>query len=113
MTARDPVDAFEDLLDRERRMILSGRVADLARLADDKARILRDLGGLRDPARLDRLAGLGRRNQALLAAAAQGIRDVRHRLSDIRATAGTLATYSSDGQRQTTATAKTSFERRA
>lgn len=113
MTARDPADAFEDLLDRERRMILSGRVADLPRLADDKARILRDLGALRDAGRLERLAGLGRRNQALLDAAAQGIRDVRDRLSEIRATAGTLATYSSDGQRQTTATVTRTFERRA
>jgi flagellar biosynthesis/type III secretory pathway chaperone len=113
MSALDPIDAFEDLLDRERRMILSGRVADLARLAEDKARILRDLGGLRDAGRLDRVAGLCRHNHDLLEAAAQGIRDVRDRLSDIRATAGTLATYSSDGKRQTTVTAKTSFERRA
>jgi len=113
MIMRDPVDALEDILDRERGMILSGRVADLARLADDKSRILHDLGDLRDPGRLDHVARLARRNQALLAAAAQGIRDVRDRLSDIRTTAGTLATYSSDGQRQTNDTLKISFERRA
>lgn len=113
MAPRDPVGALEDLLERERGLILSGRVAELARHAAEKERLARDLTSLRDPLQIARLAKAARRNQSLLEGAAQGIRDVRARLTEMRASAGKLATYSRDGERQTVSTAAGRLEHRA
>ncbi|MGI1662043.1 flagellar biosynthesis protein FlgN [Palleronia sp. KMU-117] len=114
MARPDPIGALEDLLERERRLILSGRLADLGRHAEAKARIVDALSReVRDPRHLDRLRAAASRNQGLLDAAAEGIREVRDRLTDMRRSVGSLATYSSDGERHVVSTTPGQLERRA
>lgn len=113
MTSDDAGRALELLLERERQAILSGRLEDLSALPSEKAWLLDRLSGLRDADRLRHLVRQARRNQALLEAAGQGLRDIRERLSEIRRAAGTLDVYSQNGERQSVSTATGLVTRRA
>ena len=113
MPNTDAAHALKALLERERLVILSGRLADLASFPAEKARLLNSLASLRDSDCIKDLARLAQRNQTLLEAARQGLREVRDRLSEIRRTAGTLEVYSPEGERQRVSIAPSRVERRA
>lgn len=92
------VEALDDLLEHERRMILSGKIDALLKLAPEKERLLTRLpGAVRDPTTLEHLRAKVTRNQNLLTAAAHGIKAVRHRLDAAQARNVNLRTYRRDG----------------
>jgi flagellar biosynthesis/type III secretory pathway chaperone len=100
----DPLAALLRLLDDEREGLLRGRLAEVAAVADRKARLIAALNAAPDPAGLVRVKAAAERNQRLLEAAAAGVKDVRARLAEVRQSAGTLATYTPEGARQTVST---------
>jgi flagellar biosynthesis/type III secretory pathway chaperone len=111
---RDPASALERLLDEERALLLSGRLAEVAALADRKAQLLSDLSrSARGAPEYRNLRTAAQRNIDLLAAAATGLRDARARLAELRRSSGTLATYSPEGARLTVSTGRRAVERRA
>jgi flagellar biosynthesis/type III secretory pathway chaperone len=111
---RDPALLLERLLDEERALLLSGRLTEVASLADRKAQLLSDLpGSPRGAPQYRRLRTAAQRTLDLLAAAAAGLRDARARLTELRQSAGTLATYSPEGARLTVSTGRGGVERRA
>ncbi|MEM9708754.1 MAG: hypothetical protein AAF871_08165 [Pseudomonadota bacterium] len=111
--ARDHLDALEDLLERERALLLSGSLDGLARLADEKTRLLTKAPLGSDPRRVARLRWLAERNGKLLEAAAKGIRSVAARLQAVRDGPEPLSTYGSDGGRHQIGPARRSVEKRA
>jgi flagellar biosynthesis/type III secretory pathway chaperone len=111
---RDPASALERLLDEERALLLSGRLTEVATLADRKAQLLSDLpGSPGGTPQYRRLRTAAQRNLDLLDAAAAGVRDARVRLAELRQLSGTLATYSPEGSRLTVSTGRRGVERRA
>jgi flagellar biosynthesis/type III secretory pathway chaperone len=108
----DPLAALLRLLDDEREGLLRGRLAEVAALADRKAGLISAIGAAPDTATLGRIRAAAERNQGLLASAAAGVKDVRVRLAEVRQTAGTLATYTPDGAKQTVSTGRREVERR-
>ena len=91
-------DALDDLLDNERRLILTGRIAALEKMSGDKERLLARLpGAVNDTATLERLRAKVARNQELLAACARGILAVRRRLEQLTGETPELRTYGRDG----------------
>jgi len=91
-------EALEDLLDRERSLIKSGRIDAVVRLGHEKERLLGRLSRHPDGADiLRRLQSTAERNQALLTAAARGIKAAANRLETIRAGQPGLRTYGRDG----------------
>jgi len=92
------IEALDDLLDHERRMILSGKIDGLLKLAPEKERLLTRLpAAVPDPVTLERLRAKVTRNQHLLTAAAHGIKAARHRLEAVQAREVNLRTYQRDG----------------
>jgi flagellar biosynthesis/type III secretory pathway chaperone len=108
----DPLAALLRLLDDEREGLLRGRLADVAALADRKARLIAAVGAATDMTTIGRIRAAAERNQGLLNAAAAGVKDVRARLAEVRQSAGTLATYTPDGAKQTVSTGRREVERR-
>jgi hypothetical protein len=105
-------DELADLLREERALILLGAWADLQALAPQKERCLRSLEGS-DAEQLGPLAAGLARNQALLRAALDGLRDAtRRRAAFVSARKG-LVTYSASGTRAELPTAPPRFERKA
>lgn len=91
-------DALEDLLDRERALIKSGKIDMVVRLGAEKERLLTRLGRHPEGAGvLGRLQRKVERNQALLAAAARGIKAAGKRLGAIGKGQPGLRTYGRDG----------------
>jgi flagellar biosynthesis/type III secretory pathway chaperone len=90
-------DALEDLLDHERRMILAGQIDDLARGTRQKEQLISRLSNLRDDRALARVRAKAERNQALLAAAARGLKAARARIGQIASGGAPLRTYGCDG----------------
>jgi hypothetical protein len=101
--------ALEDLLDQTRDALLSGNIADLARLGplvDTQAGLLPRL----DTATADRLRRKAEGNARLLQAAGRGLRAARARLADI--TAGpSLTTYDERGRKASLSVVPTSLGR--
>jgi len=101
MTLFDPpaaVEALDRLLAQERAALLSGNLARLAPLVREKHQALARLENAgASKTDLDRLMQAGERNQALLAAAARGIRAARDRLTTIQAGPQPMRTYAKDG----------------
>lgn len=112
----DPLAALLRLLEEEREGLLRGRLAEVAALADRKARLIAALPapGLAgaDVVALTRIRTAAARNQPLLEAAASGLKDALARLAEVRQSAGILATYNPDGARQTVSTGRRRVERR-
>ena len=96
------VDALEDLLEAERRALLSGDLEQLTRMFEDKKALVEALNEAehRDLEALRSLDGKLRRNQALLDGALEGIRSVARRMAALRRIRGSLDTYGSDGKRR-------------
>lgn len=110
--------ALEGLLDAERRAIRAGEFEGLARLADEKARLIDLIAGHASAAPgqrelLVRIQSRTSENQRLLAAAMSGVKAAQRRLDTIRRAARTLNTYDSTGRATTIGTAPGSIERRA
>jgi len=89
--------ALEDLLDHERSMILEGKITDLARGARQKEHLLLRLAASVDDTALGRIRRKAERNQALLAAAARGLKAARNRIGKIATGNAPMRTYGADG----------------
>ncbi|EYD73887.1 hypothetical protein Rumeso_04484 [Rubellimicrobium mesophilum DSM 19309] len=107
----DPHDDLSHLLEEERALILSGGWAGLRALAPRKERCLRSLEA--DPERLGPLAAGLARNQALLRAALDGLRDATRRRAALASARRGLVTYTASGTRAELPTAPPRFERKA
>lgn len=105
--------AIRELLLRERRLLQTGEIDGLTALLDEKARCLTRAAEIRDPATLAHLRALADRNQALLTAAAAGLRSATMRLAQLRDGLGALSTYDEDGDRKGPPPAAPTLERRA
>lgn len=97
----DTVAELEKTLDAEYVVLRRVELADLARFAEQKQRLLSALAdaGISDPARLKVLGVKARRNAAYLDALLRGIRSARARLDDLQEAARGLRTYDRFGQR--------------
>lgn len=97
---RGTADAFHDLLDKEKRLILRGDIDGVLRMAKEKERLLNKLARMRlDNDMLDQLRVRAGRNNSLLEASARGFRAVQVQLRDLGASPKPLKTYGHDGQR--------------
>jgi len=110
--AADPRDELARLLEEERGLILSGAWSDLQALAPRKERCLRSMEA-EDAGRLGLLANGLARNQALLAAALDGLRDATRRRAALASARKGLVTYNASGARAELPTASPRFERKA
>lgn len=110
--------ALEGLLDAERRAIRAGEFEGLARLADEKARLIDVIsahaGAAPDQRELlARIQSRTTENQRLLAAAMSGVKAAQRRLDAIRRAARPLNTYDSAGRATTIGSLSGRIERRA
>lgn len=111
---RAHIDAFRDLLDREKRLILRGDLESVGRLAVEKERLLKRLA--RTTLKRWELADLRKqaeRNSELLAASARGFRAVADELRRVGAAKENLTTYSADGTRSKLGRDGRDFNKRA
>lgn len=91
----DAFAALADCLERERAALLDGDFGALERIEPEKAALLAGVTGpWPEP-----IVTATRRNQALLAAAAEGVRAGAMRLSELRQVSTGHVTYSADGRR--------------
>lgn len=107
------LDAFEDLLDQERDLLLTGSLDGLARIVENKAQLAGRLSQIEHPDGLEVLKAKAERNARLLEAAGAGIRSVTRRLSALREGPEPLSTYSASGERTKLGGDERSVERRA
>ncbi len=91
---------LEDILEKERHLILSARFDDLERLATRKSSLAVRIGqaGKADIGHVERLRTAAARNDALLQSAAQGLKSALQQLSDARSLSD-QTTYAADGTR--------------
>ena len=108
----DPQSELARLLQEERNLILSGAWADLRVLAPRKEPCLLDLHGEGTERMVPIAAGLAR-NQALLRAALDGLRDASRRRAALVSARKGLVTYNASGIRAEVPTAPPQFERKA
>lgn len=113
MTSDDAAHVMLDLLERERELLLDGRVAELDRIAPEKERIAQNLQGLRNPGLIAKLRHEAQRNAAIIDSAAKGVRAAIGRVQDIRNQAGRLNTYTPEGKRASHQMVSGTLERRA
>ena len=110
----DPVlDAFEDLLDQERDLLLTGSLDGLARIVENKAQLAGRLSQIEGADGLEGLKAKAERNARLLEAAGAGVRSVIRRISAVREGPEPLSTYSASGERTKLGGDDRSMERRA
>ncbi len=97
----DPIKALEDLLDLERTALVQGDLGDLGRLTPEKENLIGAINELNvlDSDDLIRVQKKVARNQALLTSAAEGIRAVADRMSELRRVRQEFSTYDASGQR--------------
>lgn len=110
------IDALDELLDDERRALLSGELDKIARLHDRKTKLIDDLNelDLRDQEQIRDLSRKVGRNQELLTSALDGIRAVARRLAAVRHVREHLDTYDAEGKKSTISTGvKKELEKRA
>lgn len=96
------MDELNDLLDLERRALLSGDLEEVGRVLDTKEALLRELteNAASDTDGLQGLKEKLTRNQELIESAMKGIQAVAQRFATIRQVRKSLETYDSAGQRQ-------------
>ncbi|MCK8484491.1 flagellar protein FlgN [Aliiroseovarius sp. S2029] len=112
--ARSITHALEDLLERERHLVLAGEIEQLTRLAPEKERLLQSLAACdSSPTDLEHLRLSTERNQQLLTAAARGIRSVKQRLDALMNGQSELRTYTRDGFARDLSRRESRFERKA
>ncbi|MCA8878671.1 MAG: flagellar biosynthesis protein FlgN [Rhodobacteraceae bacterium] len=103
MIAQD-MDELEAVLDLERRHLLAGELAELELLADRKADLINRISRQRSGKGVDaseRLRKAAERNQALLLAAAEGLRTVMRRVAELQNLHHGRGTYDEGGVRAT------------
>lgn len=111
---KDAIDRLVDLLDRERRLILSGQLNGLRRLLVEKDRLIATVSQLDSGSdRLQIVRDKSARNQQLLHAAAAGLRSAKEYLDHQGQAGGSLATYDRSGCRTEQRVTQSSFIRRA
>ncbi len=114
MKAEDQLDRAEKYLEEEREILLSGRIAELAGLAERREAVLATLSATKgDGARLQRLRDRAKRNGALMSAAAEGVNRAIKRLAELRKAAGPIGSYSATGGRCEIGTVGPKFEKKA
>ncbi|WP_299948410.1 flagellar biosynthesis protein FlgN [uncultured Ruegeria sp.] len=93
--------ALEDLLDLERVALVEGDLGELNRLVPEKESLIDALNELSvmNSGDLVRVQQKVARNQALLSSAAEGIRAVAERMSELRRVRQEFSTYDATGQR--------------
>lgn len=102
------------VLDDERAALLRGDYADLDKLAPTKQKLLARLGEQALSAtNMKRVALAIRRNQALLAAAIEGMRAAKGRMEGLRQQRSSFSTYDKTGQRQLVDAQRSVIERKA
>ncbi len=91
---------LEDILEKERHLILSARFEDLERLAARKTLLAGRIerANNADIGRVEKLRAAATRNDALLQSAAQGLKSAVRQIADARSS-GDQATYAADGSR--------------
>lgn len=110
------IDQLDELLDRERRLLLDGDLQALSDLHAEKSMLINRLNGLDEADRPNLLSLRDKvdRNQDLLNAAMEGIRAVSQRLAEVRRIRTNLETYDSDGKKRAVKTRPDrSLEKRA
>ncbi len=97
----DPIQALEDLLDIERNALVQGDLTDLGRLTPEKESLIGAIHGLQvlESDDLFRVQKKAARNQALLNSAAEGIRAVADRMTELNRVRQEFSTYDASGQR--------------
>ena len=105
--------ALEAHLEKERRLMLEGRIDGLEPLLERRLALAENLTGHADEQTLVHLRGLAERNSRLAAAARSGIQDAIRRLQQINAAQGPFETYSAGGQRQSVGPKGASVEHKA
>lgn len=114
MKADHALDLAEDYLERERRVLLSGQIQELGRLADMQMGVADALAHVEgDPVRVRRLRALADRNSRLLSASAEGVKRAIARLKDLKQASGPIGSYSASGGRCEIGTTRPQFERKA
>lgn len=100
--SNDRIDALETLLDAERVALMQGDLNVLGETTPEKERLIQEIGVLDvlETADLIRVQKKVERNQALLDSAAEGIRAVAGRMSELRRVRQEFSTYDASGQRQ-------------
>ena len=107
-------DAFEDLLEREKRLILAGDIDGVHRLSREKNRLMKRLAKSRiDPERLARLRVRADHNNTLLEASARGFRAVQAQLARLSDAGVEHRTYARDGRRRDLGRGANGMNRRA
>jgi len=93
--------ALDALLDRERAVVLSGRLDQLSQLVPEKEALLERLAcsGLSATSEPGRLMNKAVRNQELLENALKGLRSVANRIATLRQMSRSFDTYDQSGRR--------------
>ena len=91
---------LEDILDKERQLILAARFNDLERLSTRKSLLSGRIGQVvkADLGHIERLRASAVRNDALLQSAARGLKSALQQISDARSLKD-QTTYTADGSR--------------
>jgi hypothetical protein len=112
----DVLSLMDDLLDRERLVLLNGDLEQATRLFHDKEALFKRFALLpgKDAVDVERLRAKTERNQQLLLRAIEGIQAVNDRIQMLRRTRETLETYDRTCRKTTIAGAVSgTLERRA
>ena len=109
----DSIEILVDILERERRAVLSGNFEVLERIFPEKARALKALARIETAGNLPYLREMVARNQTLLESAAKGINSVSRLLAEEAEVPDLGAFYDARGRRAEVGHTKTGLERRA
>lgn len=112
----DPIKALEDLLETERTALAQGNLDALDQLTPEKEQLISVINDLKvfETEDLIRVQKKVERNQALLNSAAEGIRAVADRMTELRRVRQEFSTYDASGQRNGFAVrARAKLEKRA
>jgi flagellar biosynthesis/type III secretory pathway chaperone len=108
------IEGIDELLEDERRALLSGDLMALSSIADRKEALAQQLSGTKPAGpELVALRRKAERNAELLEAATKGLRSVTRRLAEIQRANGPLETYGQDGTRHTLGAGRGSLEKKA
>lgn len=106
--------ALEDLLAKEKALILSGDIDGVGRLTHEKLRLFKRLSRFRSKrSELEKLRYLAERNNQLLGSAARGFQAVQEQLRGLEKPPVGLKTYGRDGARGDIGTRPSDFNKRA
>ncbi|WP_170479298.1 flagellar biosynthesis protein FlgN [Ruegeria arenilitoris] len=97
----DLIKSLEDMLDLERAALVEGDLDRLGKMSPEKEKLIDDINELQvqDSDELIAVQKKLERNQALLNSAAEGIRAVADRMSELRRVRQEFTTYDATGQR--------------